>query len=298
MSLKPFSILFPSILIILILPFLIPQPKAMRTIEKKIDEMPLPEGDVYYDISYGRNGFRRQKLDIYLPLAEREEAPVLVYIHGGSWLHGDKSAIRYTDRFLRTLRSTGFTVISIDYTASLYGGLQVPLDNCVDALEWVGDHGEDYGYGTGNIGMYGVSAGAHLSLMAAATAVELSYPIRFILEECGPTDLEAMKGGDAFSSSSFFKLFTENSLAKMSPVHYAEDLPMPLMIVHGTADETVSLNQAHLMRDALRKAGFSPIYLEIEGGNHGFFNCVEKWPFMEKAVLDFMENSLIDAFHS
>jgi acetyl esterase/lipase len=284
---------FPLLLIFIIIPLLASiQPEQLKDIYTRIDSMPLPTDGVYYDIPYSRDLFNRQTLDIYTSLDNRKDPPLLVYIHGGSWFRGDKKMIRLTSRFLQNLREQGFTVIAINYTSFLYGGLKTPLENCQRALEWIRNRGDLYNYDINRIGIYGVSAGAHLALLTAAEDNNSSTPLRFVLAECGPTDFNAMAEGDAFEASILFRLLTDKTKIKYSPSHQVEDLNVPIMIVHGTQDKTVALNQAHILRDKLREAGKPPEYLEIEGGNHGFINCEEKWPFMENEVLRFMKNSL------
>ena len=289
----PFIISLGLLVVLALPPLLLSHtPENLRIMYEKIDEIPLPEGRVYYDIPYGGSLLKKQTLDIYTPLIERKTSPALVYIHGGSWLHGDKKMIRLTDRFLRNMRNLGFTVISINYTAGIYGGLHAPLTNCTKALEWILTHGDEYGYDQSLTGIYGVSAGAHLALMTALEDEFLPIPLRYILAECGPTDLNAMMAGDAFGASAAFRLLGSDTRTRYSPAMRANELDLPVMIVHGTADETVALNQAQIMREKLSESGQRPVYLEIEGGNHGFLNCEELWPMMEKEVLSFITKAV------
>ncbi|MDC7235246.1 MAG: alpha/beta hydrolase [Spirochaetales bacterium] len=275
-------------------------PPAIREMSRQVDSLPPLPGEVLTDIVYKREiPFQSFKLDIYYPLNSAsslyksyiaDEDPVLVFIHGGSWIHGDKKLIRIVDPFLQKLRECGIAVVAVDYTAGLTGGLSKPIENCRDALQWLGENGREYGLNPDYLGLYGVSAGAHLGMMAIPSIQDNpELDLKFVLEEFGPVDLVFMAGGDAFDASSLFNAFPRRILKKYSPLHLVNENWPPFLIFHGTADRTVALNQSELLSRRLTQYGVPHTLQIVPEGDHGFFNKSQAyWRQLEDQCMDFL----------
>src|SRR5215813_7140028 len=83
------------------------------------------------DIEYARVGNKQLLLDLYLPEGAGP-FPVVVWIHGGSWLSGDKAggpAIRQASR--------GYAVASINYRLSYEAKFPAQLEDCKAAVRWL-----------------------------------------------------------------------------------------------------------------------------------------------------------------
>lgn len=278
-------------------------PPVMKGMLEEVASLEPPEGKVIEDLVYKRRLLRKDlALDIYYPLdsgststgggdgSAREAVPTLVYIHGGSWLHGDKSTIRIIDPFLDDLRRNGIAVVAIDYTAGPAGGLRAPVENCRDALRWLRDSGGDYGLDPENMGLYGVSAGAHLAMMSIPFIQEEGgLGLRFLLEEFGPVDLQAMAAGDAFGASPLFRLFSAKTLEDYSPLNHVNSDWPPVLMFHGTADRTVSIRQSEELDERLTEKGIAHRFRVVPGGDHGFFNkSRDEWRSLERECLEFL----------
>lgn len=269
-------------------------PGDIAELERKSAELPPAEGDVYRDVEYHKSIFGTFTLDIYAPapavctLEPVPAAPAVVFFHGGSWIHGDKITIRIIDRFLTRMRDYGYYVIAVNYTAGIPGGLRAPIANTEHALRWVHANAGRYGYDTGKIGLYGVSAGGHLALLAASALIEEGLEFAFVFAECAPTDLAAMRDGDAFGYSKAFRFFTRSSLEKRSPInHISPDLP-PVLLFHGGIDQTVHVDQSRRYFYALQEAGVEAELVIYEDGDHAFLNLPdEMWYKQESRALQF-----------
>lgn len=160
-------------------------PTSVWSLVRRSRGLPMPQGPAHSDIVYKRSGLGRLRLDVYEPPGRTESAvgsttapegmggardrsPVIVFFHGGSWVRGDKITIRIVGRPLRRMRSKGYSVVAVNYTTSLLRGIEESVQNAVDAVEWVGEHSDEYGFDPTRIGLYGVSAGGHVALMAAS----------------------------------------------------------------------------------------------------------------------------------
>ena len=77
-----------------------------------------------------------------------------------------------------------------------------------------------------------------------------------------------------------------------SPVNVIERIKIPLLIVHGDADQLVPLSQASEMVEALKKAHKEHEYVVIRGGDHGFFR--KGWTEVMPQTLRFLSARLRD----
>lgn len=287
-------------------------PDSLRKLELESAEKPAPAEPVAYDIPYKRRLLRTLRLDVYGPLPAsprqvgaaggsgpasgagviRGPAPVIVFFHGGSWIRGDKLTIRIVDRFLRRMREAGYFVVAANYTDSLLRGLGGPVENARDAVAWVAENADSYGFDPHRIGLYGVSAGAHLALMVASDPPEESLTISFAFAECAPTDLIAMRDGDAFGSSGVFRIFRESRLRALSPITHVSAMMPPVLLFHGDADRIVHVDQSRRYAVALERAGGDVELVEYPGGDHAFLNFPDEiWYEQETRALEYFEQA-------
>jgi acetyl esterase/lipase len=132
------------------------------------NQAPILEGKIIYGEEY-RLG---QELDIYLPTEKKHDRiPVVVFIHGGAWVGGFKESVnsnRFNEVFNR-LRAEGYAIISPNYTLAREG--VSPFPDCIrdvfEVMHWVENNAETYQFDLRNVGIFGESAGAHISMMVA-----------------------------------------------------------------------------------------------------------------------------------
>lgn len=147
------------------------------------------------DIVYGTDPVR-QALDVYRPKAAGADTlPVIVSVHGGGWVYGDKERYQY---YCMELAKRGFAVVNFSYRLAPEFPFPAPLEDTNSVFRWVLDHGEEYGLDSSRVFAVGDSAGAHtLALYAAACAdpeyaksLGLSTPPGFrpagVALNCGP----------------------------------------------------------------------------------------------------------------
>ena len=270
-----------------------PNPAALNEQREIYRSRPIPPPPVHRELVYRGGIFGRQKLDIYMPTTATPGTagvPAVIFVHGGSWMHGDKEDIRIIDRFLFKMRAKGWAVVSINYVTSPFGLLEAPERNVEAALNWVKESGETYGINPDNIGLYSVSAGSHLVMTALVREVDPRRRWRFWLNEYGPVDLVAMANGEAYESSRRLARFPNRYLRKHSPILYVDRPFPPTLILHGDLDRAVAPAQSERLAETLTVHGTDVSLKIISGGDHGFFNMSqEDWTAMEDQVILFME---------
>lgn len=271
-------------------------PAELDKYRKLYSARPEPGGTVYRDIQYKKGLFREQKLDIYMPTGTTaaEGVPAVVFVHGGSWMHGSKEDIRIIDRFVGKMRDEGWAFIAMDYVSGPAGLLDAPTRNVQAALAWIKEHASDYRIDPENLGLYSVSAGSHLTLTALNDSEAPIEDWRFWLSECGPMDLVAMADGESILAAESLARIPNRYLRKHSPVLYIDAALPPTALVHGDADLMVALPQSERLAERLSVYGTDVTLKIIPGGDHGFFgNTQEEWMEMEDDFIPFMRKNFL-----
>ena len=120
------------------------------------------------NIDYEGDGLYRHRLDVLVRRADPPSgAPVLVYIHGGAWVIGDKREQGLP--MLHELVQRGWVCVAINYRLSPKATWPDHIIDCKRALAWVRAHIHEYGGDPSFVALSGGSAGGHLSALAALT---------------------------------------------------------------------------------------------------------------------------------
>ncbi len=228
------------------------------------------------DIPYGPHPENR--LDLMEPRwSGRRERPAVLIFHGGGWRSGDREEMRY--RVCRRYVRMGFLVANVEYRL---GAVSPAAADAASALRWFSRAAREYGADPRRIVVTGVSAGAHLALLAA---FQSSAPAVAVVNFYGPSNLELLLSNPVMRGV----LPVENraSLARsLSPQTYIRPGLPPVFSVHGTADEIVPASQTAALTASLRAAGIDASALFIEGGKHGL--SAPQQDFAYAAVFTFL----------
>lgn len=248
----------------------------------------------YKDIPY-KDSLR---LDLYEP-TDTSPRPVVVIIHGGAWVRGDKSLDEgyYMPRLRDQLLLNGFAVVSIDYTLlSATAHFPTPIEDCNDAIRWLKTNAPQYHLDTTHLGLWGASAGGHLALLCGYEG-----KFDYVIDNFGPTDLNKLfKTHASPFTVLIFKLFLHKlydirnrlltgftgldfqqrqnrpeirrllaswSVPDNPALHY-----IPTLILHGTRDRVVQLRQSKKLHRLLDQSKIDNELIKVPGGDHGFNN--------------------------
>lgn len=99
-----------------------------------------------------------QKMDVHFPDSS-EPWPALVYVHGGSWMHGDKSEAL---TFARSMTAQGYLVVAINYRLYPAGKFPNMIEDVKCAIRSLRAHPSEYNLDPDRIAAIGPSAGGHL----------------------------------------------------------------------------------------------------------------------------------------
>ena len=93
----------------------------------------------YDDILYGRNR-KWQVLDVYRPKGAEGKLPVIVSVHGGGWVYGNKEVYQF---YCMSLAQRGFAVVNFTYRLAPEYRYPAQLEDTDAVIHWIFDHKED-----------------------------------------------------------------------------------------------------------------------------------------------------------
>lgn len=262
-----------------------------------------------------------QKLDIYWPEEGDGPFPVIVSIHGGAFMGGDKRDVQVTS-MLKGLKR-GYCVVGVNYRMSGEATFPALVHDIKAAIRWIRANAELYLFDPNRIATWGGSAGGYQSLMAGVSTgvpelddlslgnADQPSHVQAVVDWFGPTDFlkmdeqlaetgmapseeEAHNGSNSPESLLLGRKITEvpDLVRSANPETYIHaDVP-PFLIQHGTKDNIVPHQQSVNFAAKVREiAGDDRVTLELlEGAGHADpkFDTAKN----VKKVLNFIDHHL------
>ena len=151
--------------------------RAFKTNDDIRDEGLTTPDDIerFDDIVYGENE-KWQVLDVYRPRNAKGKLPVIISVHGGAWVYGDKERYQY---YCMSLAQRGFAVVNFTYRLAPEFKYPAPLVDTDLVARFVVENSEKYGFDLGNVFAVGDSAGAHILGLYACMLTNTSYAQKF-----------------------------------------------------------------------------------------------------------------------
>ncbi|MEZ0469878.1 alpha/beta hydrolase fold domain-containing protein [Luteimonas salinilitoris] len=243
--------------------------------------MPAGEGhgigriEMLADIEYARPGGRALHVDLHRNLVARP-SPVLVHVHGGGWSRG----ARPPREAFAWAYAMGFSVVAVEYRLAGEAHAPAAVRDVRCALAWVGRHAARHGLDASRIVVEGVSAGAHLALLAVLAGDDAEFdagcgpvpPVAVLVDRAGIADVQAWRpASGAVARWIGPRADAVDYAARLSPIRYLHRAMPPLFIVHGDADPVVPFAQSRRLHDAVRALGVPVALHVVAGGRHGGF---------------------------
>ncbi len=244
--------------------------------------------EVIRHIPYGPNGVRQQ-LDIYRPTHIPEGGcPVVLQIHGGAWMMGDKAGQALP--LMYHLASRGWICVAANYRLSPSVGFPTHLEDCKRALCWVRERGREYGMNPDFVAVTGGSAGGHLSALMGLTAnrpeLQADSPdVDTSVQACIPFYgvYDFLVRYDQHPNRRVYERFLTGKVLHeslhdnpalwdlASPVAQIHADAPPFMLLHGTHDSLAAVAEGRVFSARLRAASNNPVvYVELPGAEHAW----------------------------
>lgn len=144
---------------------------------KRDEGLTTPEAiERFDDLVYGDNS-KWQVLDVYRPKQDRDSIlPVIISVHGGGWVYGDKERYQY---YCMSLAERGFAVVNFTYRLAPEFKFPTPVEDTNLVFSWVLEHAEKYKMDKENIFAVGDSAGANTLALYTAICTNPSYASKY-----------------------------------------------------------------------------------------------------------------------
>lgn len=223
----------------------------------------------------------RRTLDIYTPEGVDGPSPVVIFLYGGRWSTGSKDDYRFVADALTAL---GYVAVIPDYRLYPEVGFPGFVEDAAVAFTWVHAHIDAHGGDADELFVMGHSSGAHI---AAMLALDENYLLRAggrpdwlagMIGLAGPYDflpLEDRDLRDIFGPPVRYPL--------SQPVNYAHAGQPPLLLLHGSDDETAAVSNSVNLAAATRAQGAEVEVRLYEGIGHvGILSALSR-PFRGRA---------------
>lgn len=257
------------------------------------------------DITYHIAGDHEMKLDVIAPRIylgkdpwykfEGKKRPVLLFIHGGGWIAGDKAASTID---LMPYASRKWAIVNINYRLADVAKAPAAVMDSRKALQWIYQKADEYYFDTSNIVVAGESAGAHLALMTGLLdkndsvcggkyVVEKDYKVKALVNWNGSANLmfPEFKGHPWLNPEDDFEIASKS----LSPVTYLRKNSPPIISVQGTKDPFNPIQVSEEFHELCNQMGIINRLVKIEGKGHGNFSAEERtyiydeiWQFFDE----------------
>jgi len=224
-----------------------------------------------------------EKLDLYLPAPGKALAPLVIWVHGGGFMVGDKHSmprrnfgpppkpvgpmgpyqVQVPD--VAALIARGYAVVSLNYRlgTSMYAAAIPAVQDGKAAVRFLRANAAKYHLDPGKFAVWGNSAGGYMGAMLGVTG---DQPSAFDDPSLGNADVSSAVQAVVVWYGAEDRLPGEG----LKIAHYlptAKTFPA-FRIVNGDADRIISSRQAQRLQAALIKAGANSTLTILPGAGH------------------------------
>lgn len=260
-------------------------------------------------------GYRPLLLDVHVP--ERiERPPVVLWIHGGAWLMGDRRlppVMWPAGTLFQKIVDAGFAVATLDYRHSKEAPFPAQLHDAKAALRYLRRFAVDLGIDADRVVVWGESAGAHLAALVGLTGGQAEWDgdegvrtgdtrVTAVVDWYGVHDAENLElrslpvdtelippsHAETLSREPLLTLtdgsaYGADALRLCSPISHVRGDAPPFLLMHGEQDGLVPIVQSEVFAEALQRAGGDVEFRRVPGADHVFLGS-DPLPLMDEAI--------------
>ena len=247
--------------------------------------LPAPSlGTTLQNVTYCTNDNVPLKMDIYFPNAGKGPWPALLYVHGGTWMYGDKDkSLGLSD--IPTMQNAGYLVANVDYRQAPEYPFPAMIIDVKCAVRFMRAHATELNIDPNHIGAWGSSAGGHLvSLLGLSDPsagwdtgeyLNESSRIQAVVDMFGPTNLSDPAYSTRLLQVGYFLLFgtkdpNPDLLTSASPINFVTPDDPPFMIIQGDKDKIVDIGQSQSLYQRLQAAKVPATLVIVTNSGHNF----------------------------
>ena len=232
------------------------------------------------DVVYGHKFGLALTFDVFKPKKNGNGAGLLFMVSGG-WHSRWFPPERAVDRF-KLLLDKGFTVFAVRHGSSPKFVIPEVVEDVRRSVRFIRLRAEEMGVDPERLGVFGGSAGGHLSLMLGTTSdsgkpkakdevMRVSNRVAAVVAYFPPTDVRPWVTEDSSYNKNFPALrFDPAKAADYSPLLHVTEDDAATLLIHGDQDKLVPLNHSEKILAAFKEKKVTSELLVIEGARHGF----------------------------
>jgi len=231
---------------------------------------------VIADVVYGHKDGMALTFDVLLPDDPTNGAGILYMVSGG-WVSRWSPPERIRSGF-EYLLEKGFTVFTVRHGSSPKFKVPDAVSDVRRAVRYIRLHSDEFGIEADRLGVYGGSAGGHLSLMLGVASddgnseaeddvLRMSNRVAAVVAYYPPVDLRGITG----ANERFPALEFDADLAQeISPILFVSSDDPPSLMIHGDQDDLVPLRSSEAIYQAFQEYDVDTEMIVLEGAGHGF----------------------------
>lgn len=226
-------------------------------------------------------------MDVYYPEGHTGDsnAPAIVYVHGGGWTAGTRTAGEGI-RYIPSLLDAGFVVLAVDYRLAPEYEFPAHIQDVQCGVRYIRANAGDFGIDPDRIGAIGGSAGGQLvNLLGTAEDGDFELVGGYEGFSSEVSVVVSMFGASDFSdpnmdthNEAHTRVFGEDTttdeatdpLSLASAVNYISSDDADFLLMHGEEDPVVPISQSEIFEAALSDAGVDVTFVRVENAGHGF----------------------------
>lgn len=246
------------------------------------------------DLSYPSGG-ATLGFDLFRTVGDT--APLIVFLHGGGWISGDRET--YAEEAV-WFAEHGFTCACVSYRLAPLYPYPAAVADVQAFVHFARENCKQLGVDPAKIASFGNSAGGHLSLMLglarSTPSGEFAQPVDAFVSVSGISDLRPQGDGDELAMT-FIEQFMGGPYSAKAQ-EYADASPIchpPVcghgLLFHGDADDIVPVEQSRALAARLKDAGNPVEYVELVGEQHSF--TYPAWTTIRNRSLEFFTKHLL-----
>lgn len=275
-------------------------------LEKVVDLKPkIPETiEEIKNVEYKNVNGKSLQMDFYRPKDAVEPLPLLLFIHGGSYKSGKRSDYLV---YLVSFAEKGYMTATVSYRLLRDGIYPAAIEDVTDALAWLFENGENYGYNPDRVAIIGGSAGAHLAMLAGygwGKSIRIKdnnyfseneHRIKTVVDIYGPVDITTFYARNQQLVASCIGYSFEDKpelYYEASPINYVKSSSPPTLIFHGTSDNVIPISQSDTLKARLDALGVPCEYYRLPLWPHAMDIFERVNVFLQKKMDEFFKKYL------
>ncbi|MCV7402599.1 alpha/beta hydrolase [Mycobacterium fragae] len=214
-------------------------------------------------------------------------APVLIFVPGGAWVHGSRTLQGYA--LMSHLAELGWVCLSIQYRVAPHHRWPAHITDVKTAVAWARANVDKFGGDRNFVAVAGASAGGHLSALAGLTGndpgMQTELPagsdtaVDAVVGIYGRYDWEDRSTAERVRFVDFLERVVVKRRIDRHPEVFRDASPIarvhrdapPFLVIHGSNDRVIPVEQARSFVERLRSVSHSVVsYMELPGAGHGF----------------------------